>query len=200
MVSTIPLLSPIAAVYFFKERLSPMNIAGILISVVGVVLVILKDDFSFAASPKGVLLLLLAVVAAIAYSVVIIKLSGRYNVYSIITYQNLIGVFYFLPIFLFFDLDKLTSKMFEMDTVIPLIELSIFASSIAFMLFTYGINVLGIVKANAFTNAIPVVTAIFAYFILGETLSIMNISGIFIVMLGLFFSQAKLRKTIYKGS
>ncbi len=72
LISTIPLLSPIAAVFFFKERLSAMNIIGLLISVIGVVLVILKDDFSLAVFSIGVWLLLGVVIAAVVYSVVVV--------------------------------------------------------------------------------------------------------------------------------
>ena len=46
IVSTIPLFTPILAYYMFKERLSKMNITGIIFSFLGVLLVVLKDDFS----------------------------------------------------------------------------------------------------------------------------------------------------------
>jgi drug/metabolite transporter (DMT)-like permease len=69
--------------------------------------------------------------------------------------------------------------------------LAILASSLAFMLFTYGIKELGIVKANTISNSIPVFTTIFAYFLLDEQLTIINGLGIIIVLTGLLLSQLK---------
>ena len=76
--------------------------------------------------------------------------------------------------------------------MISILELAIFASSLAFIFFTYGLNHLGITKSNIFINAIPVFTAIFAYFVLDELLNFQKMVGITIVISGLFLSQIKL--------
>ncbi len=189
IIATIPLFSPIAAYYFFKEKLSLMNFIGIMVSVVGVLLVIMKDDLELSYPLWGIFLLFMAVLAAVAYSVVIVKLAGKYNVYSVITYQNTIGVVMFLPLFLTLEVEHFLSVPFQWDAWIPLVELAIFASSFAFMLFTYGIQKLGVTKANTLANIIPVFTAVFAYFMIDERLGLINIIGIIIVIAGLFLSQ-----------
>jgi drug/metabolite transporter (DMT)-like permease len=194
IISTIPLFCPLASYIFYRERVSPMNFIGIVVSVFGVGLVILKDDFSFVASTVGILFLLMAVLAAIAYSIVAKRITEIYNVYSIITYQNSIGILFFLPIFLYSDFQTFITTAPTIDAIIPLLELSFFASSLAFIFFTYGIKKIGIIRTNSFTNIVPVFTSVFAYFILDETLIIRNIIGIVIVILGLSLSQIKLPK------
>ena len=189
LISTIPLFSPIAAYYFLKEKLNLLNFIGILISIGGILLVLVKDDFKISASPKGLSLMLLAVFAAIAYSVIVVKFAKKYNVFTIITYQNIVGVFMFLPIFLFFDFQDFIDIKFTLEIFKPLLYLSVFASSLAFILFTYGIKNLGVIKANTIANIIPVFTATFAFFLLGEKLSFINIIGIIIVVSGLYLSQ-----------
>ncbi len=191
LISTIPLFSPIAAWYFLKEKLKIVNIIGIIISINGVVLVILTDDFSFNVSFIGVFLMGLAVFSAISYSILVVNIAKKYNIYSIISYQNVLGILFFMPFFLYFDFEHFRSVKITFEIIEPLIALSIFASSLAFILFTYGIRELGIVKANSMSNLIPVFTAIFSYFILNEKLSFLNITGIFIVLCGLFLSQLK---------
>ena len=166
-----------------------MNFIGIMVSVVGVLLVIMKDDLELSYPLWGIFLLFMAVLAAVAYSVVIVKLAGKYNVYSVITYQNTIGVVMFLPLFLTLEVEHFLSVPFQWDAWIPLVELAIFASSFAFMLFTYGIQKLGVTKANTLANIIPVFTAVFAYFMIDERLGLINIIGIIIVIAGLFLSQ-----------
>lgn len=191
MISTIPLFSPIAGYIFLKERITLMNLLGILISIFGVFLVIIKPDLSIAVQPTGIALLLLAVVSAVAYSVVVVKLADKYNVYSLVTYQNAVGVFLFIPAVLIFEYEGFVSLSFSWDFAIPLLKLAVFASSIAFVTFTYGIQKLGVIRANTLANMIPVFTAFFAYFLLNQHLSFINSLGIVLVISGLFLSQMK---------
>ena len=133
LIALIPLLSPFAAWLFYKEKLNILNFVGILISFFGVTLVILKRDFTLNASTEGILLMGLAVFSAIGYSVVVVKAVKRYNVFTIITYQNLIGVFFFLPLFLYFDLDHFRTVRFTSQNTLLLLALAILASSAAFI-------------------------------------------------------------------
>jgi len=191
IIATIPLFSPIASYFFLKEKVTLMNMFGILISIFGVFMVILKPDFTIAIKPVGIALLMLAVFSAIAYSVVVVKLSSKYNVYTLVTYQNAVGVLFFLPIVFIFEYHEFMALTFSWEYVIPLLELAVFASSVAFMLFTFGIQNLGVVRTNSLANLIPVFTAIFAYFLLDERLSFINSIGISIVISGLFLSQIR---------
>jgi drug/metabolite transporter (DMT)-like permease len=190
IISTIPLFSPLGEFYIYKTRVTLMNFVGIMVSVVGVGMVIFHQGFGkLEANPVGIALMILAVFAALGYSLTLRKLTSAYNVFTIITYQNTIAVIYFLPIFFLFEFNHFMSVGVTISSLMPLVKLGIFASTFAFLLFTYSVKHLGVTKANSFANAIPVLTAIFAYFLLGETLGIVKIAGIAIVVLGLFLSQ-----------
>lgn len=198
IIATIPLFSPIGAYYYLKERISMMNFVGIVVSVVGVALVVFHQGFNITnVHPIGLGFMLLAVVSALGYSIIIKRLADRYNVFSIVAYQNLIGIFFFLPLFFFLDFKQFISVTPTWDVIVPLLNLGVFASTFAFIFFTYAIKNLGISKANIFTNAIPVLTAIFAYFILKEQITPLKMAGILVVVLGLFLSQ--IRKGMFKG-
>jgi drug/metabolite transporter (DMT)-like permease len=189
LIATIPLFTPIAAYYFLKERFTKLNVLGIAVSVLGVTLVLFNDEFKFEASMQGILLMALAVFSAVAYSILTVDLAAKYDVFNLITYQNTIGLVFFLPVFFYFDYSNFIQIQFTWTIAKPLFALAIFASSMAFMLFIYGIQVLGITKANTISNIIPVFTAIFAWFILDEHLNWINIIGIFVVLSGLLLSQ-----------
>jgi drug/metabolite transporter (DMT)-like permease len=191
LIATIPLFSPVATWLFFGDKLKIVNLIGILVSILGVILLLVTDDFVFDASFIGILLMGLAVFSAIGYSILVIKMAKKYNIYSIITYQNLLGIILFMPFFLYFNYEHFINVKITAQILKPLFALSIFASSLAFMLFTYGVRELGIVKANAMSNLIPVFTAIFSFFLLNEKLSVINFVGISIVLCGLFLSQLK---------
>lgn len=194
MIATIPLFTPIAAYWFFRERLSPMNIVGITLSVFGVVLVIVKPDLTFTVSLVGILYLALAVAAAVAYSVVVVKLSHRYTAFSLITYQNIIGTIYFIPLVLLLEPGAIANAPVTFKSIAALLQLAILASSLAYMLFIYGIQKIGMSRASAFANTIPVFTAMFAYFVLGEKLFVINMVGIALVVGGLLLAQVRYRR------
>ena len=189
IVATIPLFSPIAAWYFYKEKLSRTNLFGLVITFFGVSLVVLDTSFNFTASPLGVALEFFAVFGAIGYASVLKGISHRYNTFTIITYQNLIGAAFFLPFWLIFEMNDFTQVTFNAKAFWAIIKLAIFASTFAFILFTYSVRNMGINKSNTFINVIPICVAVFAYLILGDQLNFHQMIGIAVVISGLFLAQ-----------
>lgn len=189
IVATIPLFTPVVAWYFYKEKLSRTNLFGLIITFLGVSLVVLDTSFNFTASPLGVALEFFAVFGAIGYASVLKGISHRYNTFTIITYQNLIGAVFFLPFWLNFEMNEFTQMPFDAKAFWAIIKLAIFASTFAFILFTYCVRNLGINKSNIFINVIPVFVAVFAYLILGDQLNFHQMIGIAVVISGLFLAQ-----------
>jgi drug/metabolite transporter (DMT)-like permease len=194
IVATIPLISPVAAWYFYREKVKWMNVAGLLLSFFGVGLVVLNNSFKLDAELMGVGLEFMAVFAAIAYSIVLRNLVGRYNTLTIIAYQNIIGVIMFLPIWLIFEFNDFMSRPFHPEAFKAIIFLAVFSSTLAFVFFTQSIRQLGVTRSNTFINLIPVFVAILSFFILSESLSIQKIVGIMVVVAGLFLAQIKRKK------
>ena len=199
IVATIPLLSPIAAWYFFREKVTWKNVAGFTLSFVGVALVVLNGSFRFDAPPIGIALEFLAVFSAIAYSIVLRKLVFRYNTFTIIAYQNLIGIFFFLPFWLIFDLKEFLATPFHPQAFRAILLLAVFASTLAFMLFTQSIRKIGVNRSNTFVNLIPVFVAVLSFFVLNEELGFQKIIGIIVVIAGLFLAQTRRRKIQVEG-
>jgi drug/metabolite transporter (DMT)-like permease len=125
----------------------------------------------------------------VGYNLTLSRLVGHYSPVYIVNVQNVLGALFFLPFFLIFDLRTFVNAPHSFETFRPIIELSVFASCGAFILFAYSVKNMGISKANVFSNSIPIFTALFSYIIMGERLTIQNITGIIIVIAGLFLSQ-----------
>jgi drug/metabolite transporter (DMT)-like permease len=195
IVATIPLLSPIAAWYYFREKVSWLNVLGFAFSFAGVGLVVLNNSFQFDASPLGVGLEFIAVFAAIAYSIVLRNVVFRYNTLTIIAYQNLIGIIFFLPVWLVVDLNDFIATPFHPQAFRAIVLLAVFASTLAFIFFTQSIRQLGVNRSNTFVNLIPVFVAILSFFVLNETMDIQKIIGILVVIAGLFLAQSGRRKS-----
>lgn len=190
IIATIPLLSPVAASRFHGEKLSLRNLFGIIISLFGLTIVIFGTSFNLQASPIGIALEFIAVIAAIGYTVVLKGLTKSYNTTTIIAYQNIIGIFYFLPFWLCIEMNDFILIPFHREAFMAIIKLAIFASCFAFILFTYSVKNMGINKSSMFVNIIPVFTAIFAWFVIDEPLSTSKFIGIAVVIFGLFIAQA----------
>jgi len=189
IISTIPVIAALGAWIFYREKLRIINYAGIILSFIGVIIFILNKDGAISFNIKGLVLLLLAVLSAVGFNLTLNRLVGTYSPVFIVTVQNIIGVTLFLPLFLFADLLQFINTPFAAKSIIPIIELSVFASCGAFILFAYSIQKIGVSRANVFTNSIPIFTAVFSFFILGDKLTLQNIAGMAIVITGLFMSQ-----------
>lgn len=197
IIAIIPLIVPIAAYFIYRERLTILNWIGLVVSFIGVIAVVFASDVEIVARLKGVLLLFLAVLSAVGYSLTVKGLSHKYNGFTITAYQNALGLIMFLPLFLWFDAGSILSLSPTTTAWTSLLYLGIFGSSLTFVLFTFSIREIGASRANIFTNLIPVFTAILSYFLLKEAMPGLKVAGIFIVLIGVFLSQVqsiKLRK------
>lgn len=191
IIATIPLFSPFAAYYMVREKVTLPVVIGILFSFLGILLMLFNPDFSLNAAPVGILLLFFAVFAAVAYSVIIRKISNDYNPVTIITYQNLIGAVYFLPLFLIFDFRQFITVKPTRELVTAMLQLAFFASTLAYVFYIIAIKGIGMLKANVFTNLIPVFTGVFSFFILDEKFTLLKIGGMVLVLFGLIVSQSQ---------
>jgi drug/metabolite transporter (DMT)-like permease len=194
LISTIPVFAALGARLIFKEKLKGINYAGIIFSFIGVLVFILNKNGSISFNIKGLGLLFLAVLSAVGYNLTLSRLVGNYSPVYIVNVQNIIGAVLFLPLFFIFDFKDFINTPFTFNMFRPIIELAVFASCGAFILFAYSVKNMGITKANVFSNSIPVFTALFSFILLGDKLTVQNIIGIAIVIAGLLMSQMDGRK------
>lgn len=200
LIATIPVFTAIGAWIFFKERLKRINYLGIFISFIGVLVFVLKMDGSLSFDYRGLILVFLAVISATGYSLILKRLAGSYNPIYIVNVQNIIGIVLFLPVLIIFESESLLNFSFDARAFFAIVELAIFASCGAFILFGFAVRNMGVTRANAFTNLTPIFTAIFAFFILGDTIGIREIIGMLIVITGLFLSQSPKKWTRPDGT
>lgn len=190
IISTIPLFTPIFTYVFLKEKLGLWGVIGLLISFSGLLFIILENA-DLSGSLWGVALEFFAVFSGIAYGIVVKKLTHKYKSITIVKVQSQLGALYFLPFFLIFDWSKFLAIDHSFSVYAVIIKLSLFGSVAAFILFTEVVKGMGPNIANMFTNLIPVFTAVFAFFLLGEVITTIKIIGIITVIVGLFISQFK---------
>jgi len=189
IVATIPLFTPVVGFLILKERVYLSTILGIIISMIGVLAVVFSGSHDIRGQATGAILVFGAVITALGYAVFVKYLVHRYNSTTLVFYQNFIGLIYFIPCFFIIDFSHLGDMQFTFNAVAAIIQLSVFASVIAFIFYSNSVKFLGVIKAGVFCYIIPVLTALFAFFMVGEQLSIFQWLGMGIVIFGLFVSQ-----------
>ena len=190
VISTIPIFAALGAWIILRERVSLLVLLGLLVSCAGVAVMSLGSG-DLSANTKGIMFLMIAVFAGMFYGITVRNLTHRYSALTIVSWQSLFGMLYFLPLFLYYDGSHFISMKHSTEGLVTIAGMSMFASVGAFMLYTGVIRDLGVIKSNVFTNLIPVFTVGLAYVFLGDTLSPLAILGLGIALIGLVLSQYK---------
>jgi drug/metabolite transporter (DMT)-like permease len=163
-------------------------IAGWLLSFSGVALLSFGSG-ELTATIKGILLLIVAIFGAVGYGLTVRKMTLKYSTLTIVAYQSLFGMLYFLPLFVFVDGSHFFTIKHSLEGLYTIASMSIFATVLAFLLYTDVIRTLGVAKSNIFTNLIPVFTVVLAFFILKDPISLKTVLGLSLTVLGLILSQ-----------
>jgi len=195
IIATIPLFVALMAVFIFKEKLSKLNYSGVVLSISGIVVMLWHSFGDAGFSYLGILLAFGAVFSTIGYNYYLKKIPTSYNPVVVITWQNIIGFVAFLPlVFLVNNHESFTEQynaLGDMKNLSFILVLAIFCSTIAFILYIHPMRKLGLARTNIFVNLIPVMTAIIAYFILREEITLQKVLGITMVIMGIFLVQHK---------
>lgn len=203
LIATIPLFTAIGALIFFREKLNMLNYLGALISFTGILIFVIAGKSNLSFDIRGMVLMLLAVFCATGYSLILRKLANKYRPVFIVNVQNIIGLSLFMPVFLISEGNHFKDIAFDPRAATAVIQLAVFASCGAFILFGYTVRVIGVTRANLFANIIPVLTALFAYYSIGEIITVEKFVGIIIMITGLYMAQIRISfkdklKEVYK--
>lgn len=189
IIATIPIFSIGAGVLFFKEKVSPVNVTGILLSLAGICLVVMSNGELGKNFIFGIILLLIAVMAEVGHASVTKSLSRNYSSQIIVMYQFLIGSVYLLPLFLIKGLDDFSMDYLSGEVMYPILCLAFLCSSLAFSLWVSTIKNLGVAKSGIFSALIPVVAAVVAWILGHEDLNLRQALGIILSTIGVILSQ-----------
>jgi drug/metabolite transporter (DMT)-like permease len=97
----------------------------------------------------------------------------------------------FLPLFVIFEAGSFTGGPVPSEVWLHTAFLALFPSTLSYIFLSRGIRHIGATSANLFTNLIPISTALFSFFLLGESLTAAKILGIAIVITGVLVSEAR---------
>lgn len=193
IIATIPLFVPFGMWLVYRQRISLPLIVGVVLSLAGVGVLLIGGE-GLSGSFAGLAYLSGAVIIAVVYTMLLVKIVKRYNPLVITTWQNVIGLIYFLPLMLTFDSAELHLLSWSPKMLLLLLVLGLFCSTLAYAGYNYGVRNLGASEACIFNNAIPVFSLIAALVIGQESFNWIHLIGMIVVISGVIIAQGKTTK------
>ena len=195
VIATIPLFVPFGMWFAYRERISLPLIIGVVLSLAGIAVMLIGGE-GLTGNLQGLLFLSGAVVIAVVYTLFLVKIVKRYHPLVITTWQNVIGLIYFLPLMFALDGTALPLLSWSPKMLLLLLGLGLFCSTLAYAGYNYGVRNLGASQACIFNNAIPVFSLLAALAIGQETFSWTHLLGMVIVISSVAISQYKPKNSL----
>jgi drug/metabolite transporter (DMT)-like permease len=188
IVATIPILTLVAGALVHGERLTRWKIAAAVISFAGVYLVV---GANFAALGNaddlwGSLLMLGAAASWVLYCFLSRPLSREYSNLALVTYQSVLATLTLVPLSL---LELRQWRPVDLSATLNVVFLGLVCSAMGYVLYVYAQSKLGVAFASLFINFIPVVTVAAGFLVLGERISLYQITGGVLVVASVFLSE-----------
>jgi len=199
IIATIPIYVVILATIFLNEKIKIVKFLGIILALLGVVIisiwgkenVSIEVDYIFAAFA-----VLLAAVMGALYTIAGKKLLERYNGLSLTVYAMLLGSIGLIP-FVFVS-PTLIDEVTTMSTTawFAILFLGLFSSVIGYVIWYVALEMKTASSVSVYLYAIPVLSTIISYFLLGDEITYFFVLGGVFVIFGLVLVNMKTKKLI----
>lgn len=181
IIATLPVGALIADSIAYKNKITFKSILSILLSIVGVYFVIGNDSIS--GSALGYVFMFGSVTAWCLYMIFTKPLFKKYSNITITTYQAIFGTIAFIP---FMPFETIKYEMINSTVIINLLFLAVICSSVANFAYTFAMKELDVAITSLSMNLIPVVTFLFSFIILGESLTLFQVFGAAIIIYSVY--------------
>ena len=192
IVCLCPLFAALLIALFYRsERLRGIQIAGLIIAAVGAVVVVLNGQFVLHLSPLGDTLAFSACLCWAFYSLLMVPATKRYSTLFITRKVFFYGLLSMIPYWMFYPDMPSLSVVLRPAILWNLLFLGCVASMLCFVAWNWAIKRLGAVVATNYVYFNPVVTAIFAWLVLEEQITVFYIIGTILILVGMFLVLKK---------
>ena len=198
-VACIPVFSLIASTLILKKRPTRVQVAGILITLIGVLFTVFAAGMSASFSAAGYAALLIAVVSYPLYSVSVEK-TEVYTGEEITFVMQISGAVVFLIIALAESCINrnisgfLSLPFTNRDFLVACLYQGVCCSILAFFLQTVAISKVGVNRSSSFVGIGTVVSIISSVIILKEPFTAYQIIGVALILAGVYIANIKIRR------
>ncbi|MDB5632624.1 MAG: multidrug transporter permease [Tardiphaga sp.] len=187
-----PLCVALWTLILFGVRLTLAQLLGIVASLAGVLIIILRGDVTALASiqiNKGDAMLAAALLIFGIYSALMLRRPVTHPL-SLIAFTTGCGALMTIPLNIW-ELSSGATLILDMLTLVTLIYIIIFPSALAYLFFNRGIALIGPNRAAPFFHMMPVFGSAMAIVFLGEKPELFHLVGYALVLAGVFIASRR---------
>jgi drug/metabolite transporter (DMT)-like permease len=187
-----PLFVALWSLALFGVRLTGAQLAGIAISLAGVLTIILRGDWSALAGisfNRGDLMFASSLVSFGLYSALIPRRPVTHAL-SLISFTTCCGALMLVP-FSIWEYSTGATLKFDVISMATLAYSVIFPSTLAYLFFNRGLALIGPNRAAPFFHLVPVFGSAMAILLLGEQLRLFHLAGYALVLAGVVIASRR---------
>jgi drug/metabolite transporter (DMT)-like permease len=190
--SLVPVLIVAASGALFRERIAPLQLAGIVVSSTGVLVVIAHGTLETLAQLNfnwGDLIIVLNM-AVFAIYAACLRLRPPMHWSSFLFVIAVVSTVGTLPFFLQEIASGYTLKA-DWITFGAIAYVSVFPSVLSFAAWNRGVELIGANRSGPFLHLIPIYTALLAGTLLGEHLAWYHAAGFALILIGVWLASVR---------
>jgi drug/metabolite transporter (DMT)-like permease len=186
----------VAVVYRRTQRVTRIQALGSVVACIGMAAVVLNGHFVLHLSPLGDVLAFAACLCWTVYSLFVKIATDRYQTVFITRKVFFYGLLTIIPYYLWRPVDAtifLYPSTFHpsADAIANLLFLGVVASMLCFVVWNWVLQRLGAVVATNWVYFNPIVTILFAWWLLGEQITVWFLLGTVLILFGMYLCDRK---------
>ena len=194
MLACVPIVTLILSSIILKEKPFKSQVAGIVISVIGVIMICIVKGAGAMFSPVGYLLLTITMVADSAYLIVSRKTAEFTSAEKTYVIMGAGGGVFTIAAFIFHGvrgtvMDFVLAPFVNRQFMWGLLYLVIVASVLGFLIYNRGVALLPPTRVASFAGLSTVVTVVVGVLFLKEDFTLMQGIGTVLVVVGVYIAN-----------
>ena len=187
-----PLIVAIWSLVLLGVRLTIAQAIGVLLSMTGVLVILLHGDLTTLSSiefNKGDLIFIVALAIFGLYSVLTLKRPAIHGL-SFVAFTFGCGAACLVPLWIW-ELVSRPVMTLDAKNLAALFYVAVFPSTLAYLCFNRGVQLIGANRAAPFFHVVPVFGSVMAIVFLGERPQLFHVIGFALVLAGVYAASRK---------
>lgn len=191
LLSLTPVVTPaFASTLLPSYRVRPHELIGTVCGFIGVVIIANPTPGAVGGRLLGVTLLIGSAVAFAVGAVLTERYHSSLSLVSLQSWMTLLGAAILHGVSIGLPSERLASVSVGVEQVAAIAYLGIGASAVGFLLYFRLVSTVGAAETSLVSYAVPAVTALSGWLLLGETLGPVTVAGFAVIIVGFAWVKA----------
>lgn len=189
--SFIPIMIITISWVFLRERVTPLQVVGVTVSLAGVLTVLARGDLATLLGFRlnvGDLFIILSMALWAAYTIGLRYRPAGINMLSFLLVVAVVGDLCVLPLWLG-EMAFGRHVVWSWTVLAALVAVALCSSLLAYILWNRGVEAVGANVAGLFVHLMPVFGVLLAWAFLGERMAPYHVAGIALILAGIWVTS-----------